>query len=371
MPGPGHGAELRSLELAETPSGATVRLVLSRAVRPRVHDLGKGGRLYLDLPNGTRLGRQVPRLLDGKGPVRGVRVGVGEGGVVRVLLDLDDAASHALHVEGPVVALRIAPRAPPGEAFGPPPATVAPARPPVRRHAVAAPRRARPRIVLDPGHGGRDPGARGYAVEKEVTLGIARQLAALLAERLDAEVVLTRTRDATLPLSARTARANAEGADLFVSIHANSSPRRQLRGVETYVLNNTGDRATIRLAAMENGLGPRARGAGRTDLRYILSDLVQVGKMEESIALATALQRGLVTHLSRHYPDVVDLGVKRGPFYVLVGAYMPCVLVEVAFLSHPVEGRRLAGRAYREKIAEGLAAGVARFLADTRRVQTL
>jgi N-acetylmuramoyl-L-alanine amidase len=121
---------------------------------------------------------------------------------------------------------------------------------------------------------------------------------------------------------------------------------------------------------MENGK-PVPRRRGKTDLRYILSSLVQVGKMEESVALASAVQRGLVSHLRSEYGEVNDLGVKRGPFYVLVGAHMPCVLVETAFLTHPKEGRRLAGKAYREAVAEGLFQGVARFVKDSRRAQTL
>jgi N-acetylmuramoyl-L-alanine amidase len=204
-----------------------------------------------------------------------------------------------------------------------------------------------------------------------VTLAIARDLAGLLRDRLGAEVGLTRARDTTLPLAARTERANAEGADLFVSIHANASPSRRLHGIETYYLNNTNDRGSIRLAAMENGLDLITRAHRGADLRYILSDLVQVGKMEESIALATTVQRGLVGHLAERYGDVADLGVKRGPFYVLVGAYMPCVLVETSFLTHPGEGRRLASRAYREAVAEGIYRGIERFLADARRARTL
>jgi len=122
---------------------------------------------------------------------------------------------------------------------------------------------------------------------------------------------------------------------------------------------------------MENGLGMIAPRHDRADLRYILSDLVQVGKMEESVALATAVQRGLVHHLGARYPGIVDLGVKRGPFYVLVGAYMPCVLVETSFVSHPAEGRRLAAGAYRQAVAEGIYTGIERFVADTRRARTL
>src|SRR5262249_31127220 len=154
-----------------------------------------------------------------------------------------------------------------------------------------------------------------------------------------------------------------EQADLFVSIHANSSPSQRLHGVETYYLNNIGDRATTRLAAMENGIDALTPKHGSTELRYILSDLVQVGKMEESAALALAVHRGLVRHLRSEYDNVADLGVKRGPFYVLVGAYMPCVLVETSFLNHPSEGRRLAGPDYQHAVAEGLAAGIGRFVA--------
>jgi N-acetylmuramoyl-L-alanine amidase len=272
------------------------------------------------------------------------------------VLELDGAAHYRVErlEGGRVIALAVSPA---------PPAAKAPPAPPVLDAL-------RPKIVIDPGHGGRDPGAQGYAVEKEVTLAVARRVAQLLREGVGAETVLTRTRDVTLALSARTARANLEGADLFLSIHANASPSRTRRGVETYYLNNSNDRATIRLAAMENGGAPRP-ARGRTDLRYILSDLVQVGKMEESVALARAVQGGLVGHLQERYPDVTDLGVKQGPFYVLVGAHMPCVLVEMSFLTNPSEGRRLRGQAYREAVAQGIYAGVARFLADTRRAQTL
>jgi N-acetylmuramoyl-L-alanine amidase len=291
---------------------------------------------------------------------------------VRLVLDLESPARYRVRraKQGRELTVDVErPAAPPRAEPRPVPKMEA-ARP-ARATPVALELRTRPKIVLDPGHGGRDPGAQGYAVEKEVTLFVARRLGALLRERMGAEVILTRTTDKTLRLPARTARANAEGADLFISIHANASPRRGLSGVETYYLNNTTDHATLRLASMENGGGPIPRRRGRTDLRYILSSLVQVGKMDESVGLASAMQRGLVSHLRREYGAVNDLGVKRGPFYVLVGAHMPCVLVEMAFLTHPEEGRRLAGKAYRETVAEGLYQGVARFVADSRRAQTL
>jgi N-acetylmuramoyl-L-alanine amidase len=358
--------ELRRVETAATAKGAEAVLVLSGPVRPTVRALtdsdGRPLRLYVDLPRGTRLSPGVPRALAGAAPLAGVRIGMAEEGGLRVALELEGVASYVVRRRGGVVTVAVI-----GDVTQPaaPPAASTPA-----RLAVPLPS-ARAKIVLDPGHGGTDPGAHGFAVEKHVTLAIARDLAGLLRDRLGAEVVLTRARDTTLPLAARTERANAEGADLFVSIHANASPSRRLHGIETYYLNNTNDRGSIRLAAMENGLDLITRARRGADLRYILSDLVQVGKMEESIALATAVQRGLVGHLAERYGGVADLGVKRGPFYVLVGAYMPCVLVETSFLTHPGEGRRLASRTYREAVAEGIYRGIERFLADARRARTL
>ena len=237
--------------------------------------------------------------------------------------------------------------------------------------APASPTRATPwRVVLDPGHGGNDPGTLGVdgVYEKDVTLALAKQLKRRLEEGLGAQVLLTRDRDATRSLAQRTAFANASNADLFVSIHANADASGELHGIETYTLNNTNDRAAIRLAKMENGPGVRT---GRGDLSFILSDMVQSGKEEESIALATRLQQHLVTRLRAHYPDVRSLGVKKGPFYVLVGAYMPCVLVETSFLSHPIEGRRLASPEYQAEIVEGLYLGLADFLGDARLAKTL
>jgi len=226
------------------------------------------------------------------------------------------------------------------------------------------------RIVLDPGHGGNDPGARGVdgVLEKDVTLAIAKKLKRRLEDGLHAEVVLTRTSDATRTLAERTAFANARGADLFISIHANADAAGRLHGIETYTLNNSNDRATIRLAKMENGPAFRTP---RGNLSFILSDLVQSGKEEESNALAERLHYRMLSRLRTRYPDVRDLGVKKGPFYVLVGAYMPCVLVETSFLSHPVEGRRLATDEYQAELVEGLYLGVADFFGDARMAKTL
>ena len=236
------------------------------------------------------------------------------------------------------------------------------------------PPRARYLIMIDPGHGGRDPGAIGIGglKEKTVVLAISKRLGKKLASRLPVEVVYTREKDAFIPLPERTARANAAGADLFLSIHANASKNPQAQGVETYYLNNTNDRATIRLASLENGLRDVQPAEHKeSELSYILSDLIQNGKAEESLSLAHALQTSMITHVSKRHSRVRNLGVKKGPFYVLVGAHMPCVLVEVSFLTHRLQGKLLRSSVYREAIAEGLFQGIARFIRDEQNAEGL
>ena len=232
------------------------------------------------------------------------------------------------------------------------------------------------RVVLDPGHGGKDPGAHGIhgIDEKDVVLEIAKILAAdLRAEGI--EVAMTRSDDRFLSLEERTALANAQAADLFISIHANASTNAALHGVEIYYLNNTDNRGTLRLAAMENNLrwnphDPRLQKE-IPDLSYILSDLRQTYKVEESKQLAESLQQSVVSRLGVDYDGIEDLGVKEGPFYVLVGAYMPCVLVEVSFLTNPLDGPRLGSGPYRRALAEGIHEGIRRYIAQTKMAKTL
>ena len=218
-------------------------------------------------------------------------------------------------------------------------------------------------VMLDPGHGGKDPGAigEGRITEKDVVLAISKRVGRKLAARLPVRVLYTRSSDIFIPLEERIAKANAAQADLFVSVHANASTNPDLQGVETYYLNNTNDRATIRLASLENGIRPGGNGRGDS-LSFLLSDLIQNGKEEDSIALANHLQEAIVSRARDTYPSVRNLGVKKGPFYVLVGAHMPCVLVETAFVTHRIEGKYLARLEYQEALAEGLFLGIARFL---------
>lgn len=216
----------------------------------------------------------------------------------------------------------------------------------------------RPLVVIDPGHGGDDLGAVSPhgVYEKDVVLNIAMFLEELLRERLRARIVLTRNEDVFIPLPERTQLANDHEADLFISIHANASPKRNVSGIETYYLENTNDKASLKLAERENQ--SLLMTPGGKDLGYILSDLIQNAKLDESISLAHHIQDALTGRLSRYYRGVNDLGVKKAPFYVLVGAHMPCVLTEVAFIDHPVEGERLVDRRYQKLVAEALYQGV-------------
>lgn len=406
---------LRIMAVRYFASAAQTRVVieLSAPGEPSLESIpggpdGPPTRLYLDFP-GAEIGPAIATSTElPLGPVAALRVGKRDLDTTRIVVasrNLDTyEVGHLLDPPRVVVDLRapsmaaerprdaVAGGIETGESRRDAPRAAASTRDAVRPSAPPAPRggapdtvhaaagRLRvpmgsPKIVLDPGHGGKDPGAHGVGgiVEKDVVLDITRLAAERLRNELGASVVLTRNRDIFVPLEDRTAIANAAGADLFISIHANASTQEHLAGVETYYLNNTDDRGTIRLAAMENGLGP-VGGPVRTrtpDLSYILSDLVQQGKLDDSVTLARALQRGVVSRLSEEYRDVPDLGVKQGPFYVLVGAYMPCVLVEVAFLTNPVEGRRLNTPSYRAMIAAGLVEGIRHYMEQQRVAQTL
>jgi len=227
------------------------------------------------------------------------------------------------------------------------------------------------RVVIDPGHGGKDPGAKGLrgVKESDVVLDISKRVAAKLRKRLGVEVVMTRTGDEFVPLSRRKDLANRFDADLFVSIHANAGRNTKAHGIETYYLKNTNDRATLRLASLENGIVDLIRGrdvSTDADLPYILSDMVQGQKESESIVLANYIQRELVSYLRPRYRSVKNLGVKQGPFLVLDGTYMPSVLVETAFVSNSMEAKRLGSAAYRESIAEGIYLGISHYLKDPK-----
>ncbi len=216
------------------------------------------------------------------------------------------------------------------------------------------------KIVIDPGHGGHDTGTIGPngLEEKDLVLEVSRRLGKLLETRLGAEVVYTRKDDTFIPLETRTAIANQARADLFVSIHANSSHDSAARGVETYYLNFTSSPEALEVAARENAVSEKSI--------YELQDLVKKialkEKIEESREFAGDVQASLHSGLAMKSPAIRDRGVKKAPFIVLIGANMPSILAEISFVSNPTDEHRLATSEYRERIAESLYRGIAKYV---------
>ncbi len=232
---------------------------------------------------------------------------------------------------------------------------------------AAAPRAERPTdaepqvrtVVIDPGHGGENPGARGPggSVEKDIALSIARRLRAELVNARGLSVFLTRDKDVDVDLDERTAIANNYKADLFVSIHANASRARGAKGSEVYFLSyQASDDDSRRTAQLEGAAEPLPEAGAGTDLALILWDMAQAEHLEESSALASRIQEELAVVTGSE-----GRGVKQAPFRVLVGAAMPAVLVEVAFISNPDEEKLLASEAYQAKVAASLARGIERY----------
>lgn len=220
-------------------------------------------------------------------------------------------------------------------------------------------------IVIDPGHGGKDPGAMGYKRyrEKVVVLQIAKELRTILKSR-GYKVYLTRSGDNFVKLSNRTKFVNKKNADIFISIHANAVSKKdayKVNGIECYFLSKSRSSRAKRVAAKENS-------ADLSEMDYYgketLLSTINSHNIVASNKLAIDLQRGMLGSLKKSYKNVTDGGVREGPFWVLVGAQMPSVLVEVGFISHPVEARRLVSSKYQKKLALGMADGIERYFAN-------
>jgi N-acetylmuramoyl-L-alanine amidase len=222
-------------------------------------------------------------------------------------------------------------------------------------------------IVIDPGHGGKDPGAvsrDGRLKEKDVVLNVSRRLREMLLRRNPAiTVVLTRTDDRFLSLGQRAAVANSLNADLFISVHCNSSTEFRSRGIETYYLSPACSRKALATAARENGI-PLSK---MSDLQATLLDLSLASKRTGSAKLAQAIHSALLRKVGSAIPPSADRGIRRGPFNVLLGAQMPAVLVEVAFMSSRADSRLLRNPTYLTRLAAGMADGAELFIQGTQK----
>ena len=216
------------------------------------------------------------------------------------------------------------------------------------------------KIVIDPGHGGKDPGAIGKSgtMEKIIVLDICHRLKKLLSSNNDLEVIMTRESDIYVPVENRTVIANQKRADLFVSVHANSNPSKKRSGVETFYLNFSQDPSVIETAALENATSTK----NLSEMRSILEKIAKNSKVMESKELAKDIQKNLVLTLQKMHKDVKDLGYKGGPFWVLIGVETSSVLVEVSYLSNSKEETRLKNAQYRQYIAQGIYNGIKEYV---------
>jgi N-acetylmuramoyl-L-alanine amidase len=250
----------------------------------------------------------------------------------------------------------------PSELPEPPPRTVEPGR------------RADPRsahngidlIVIDPGHGGKDPGAIGRSgiAEKDIALAVGLRLRDLLVRHLNKRVLMTRDRDVFIELADRAKFANAVGADLFVSIHVNAHPQRSTRGLEIYHFGEASDRRALEVAARENGTPIKDTSIG---WEYLVADLLTTKKVQESLELAWATKNALIARLHEDY-DVEDHGVKTAPFYVLRFTTMPSILAEIAFITNPIEERLMQSEPFLARVAQGLFDGIKAYVQPIRTV---
>ena len=356
---------LFSVRVLSSQTYSRVTIDLSHEVRYETHRLkedpskGLPPRIYVDLFS-TKLAMDSrnPIAVD-DGVLRQLRVGQFTADVVRIVIDLTSLGEHNAFLLADPYRLVI-------DIQGQKNAEAVAAVDKSKKRTAALPEKGKPlpvsgirKIVLDPGHGGKDPGAIGVGgiAEKDIVLAIAKKLERKLKQEMGVEVVLTRRDDRFIPLEDRTAIANAEGADLFVSLHMNASPNGEAKGLETYYLDNTNDEASLRLAARENGTSRR----NVSDLQFILSDMTQNMKLEDSITLAHHLQHSLIDGMSTRLADVKDLGVKKALFYVLVGARMPSVLVEMFFITNKAEGRAMSQETYQNAVVDALYDGILKY----------
>jgi N-acetylmuramoyl-L-alanine amidase len=319
--------------------------------------LKKPPRLYIDL-TGAKLSPYLKEPIPiAAGLLKRVRAGQYTPDIVRVVLDLESVAEYTVFPLSDPSRIVI-------DVLG-----TAHVVQPEGASKVPAKQQSRSfKMVIDAGHGGEDPGAIGPTglKEKDVVLKIAKKVRDKVRKTLDWEVVMTREDDHFIPLDERTGIANSENASLFLSIHANACADRKVFGIESFVLGTTTDKDALRLAAKENNISPKQV----SDLQVILADLKlnDPHKVIPSSLLADSVQKTLVSSLHKQYGQVRDLGVKQAPFVVLIGAEMPSILVEVSFISNPMEEKRLRNSRYLDALADAIVDGLNQYAQDTNLV---
>jgi N-acetylmuramoyl-L-alanine amidase len=334
---------------------------LSRPVETQVRHLAsdpsarKSERLYLDLP-GIWVGRDyISGIPVGDGLLRAVRLGQNTLRTARVVIDVEDYDRHRLLVLTHPDRLVI-------DVYGRRKAGTrrdGPGVPGVRRDDRLSPdAREVQTVIVDPGHGGSDPGAIGVGGlrEKDVTLRLSKLLSAKL-RAMGFRVVATRERDRSVSLEERTAIAEASSGDVFVSLHANSAPRRSVQGIETYYPDANHERHSLRVAMRENGVSrDQLNELQRTLAKFRIAEISPYSQR-----LASLVQRQLARALPSRYGKIQDLGAKKGPFYVLFLSNMPAILIETGFVTNKSDAKRLRNSDYLDSVATQIATGLERY----------
>ena len=351
------------------PAFSRVVIQISEPIAPVVGEVppdpggDKPARLFFDVPGMWAGKRFAEPIRVGDGLLRQVRVGQNTLENARIVLDLERYGRHrVMQLAAPsrIVIDVFAPQAAAGGAQRAAGERSSSGRDREPQPSPTLPMDLRPvrMVVIDAGHGGRDPGAIGVGDlrEKDVTLALARALRKSLRARAF-EVVMTRDRDRTLSLEERTAIAEGAGGDVFVSLHANSSPRAEVAGVELFTLQQNAERQTLRLAARENGVAP----AQVDPLQRLLARLRLGEAGARSSLLARQVYHEIASGMGPRWPSVREPALKQGPFYVLYLSDMPALLVEAGFVTHPDDARRLSDPRYLRAMAEEIAQGIERF----------
>ncbi len=336
------------------PDYTRVMVTMSDRAEYEKKRLSNPDRLYFDIKNSIIKRELKTTLPIGNGMLKSVRASQFNKDTVRVVLDLEKIKDYKIiTLEDPVRIII--------DVYG------------MHVQPVVSSKK---RIVIDPGHGGHDPGATGpnKLCEKDVVLDIALKLRKILSEDPNIEVFLTRDKDVFIPLPQRTAIANSKNADLFISVHANASPNKDAKGIETYFLNWSDDVESMKVAARENQISLKKMRQMKNESDFLdveLASLKRDYKRDESNKLANYVQMAMISGLTDKYPRVVNLKVKWAMFYVLFGARMPSVLAEVSFISNPLEEKLLSKDKYREEIARSIASGVSKYIAVAPDSQTV
>lgn len=395
-------ATIRSVTVAPLPNGERLVIELDREVLFTSERIMSPERVFFDLKQvdfASNVQSGAESLAGSR--LRGVRLGRQDGQVARIVLEVAETAKHSVFqmyhpyrlvvdLEGPAPSGPSSPssNSPTSIASGPAAPAPTPTPTPAPPIAPAGTPSIGPasttsggdytlarqlglgvsRIVIDAGHGGNDPGAKANGVEEaELVLDIALRVEKLLKQQPGMEVILTRRTDVFIPLEERTAIANREGADLFLSIHANAARRATAKGVETYFLNFATNPEAEAVAARENATSGKSMG----NLPKLVQQITLNTKVKESREFAQMVQTSMIRGLRAQNKAVTDLGVKQAPFVVLIGAEMPSVLAEISFVTNKAEASLLKNEAYKQRIAQSLADAVLKYQASLKKISTV